>query len=192
VLIRQADLLGIASGAITLAFRRWYAPTVKAGGTLKTAVGVLAIDAVDAVDEDDITDATAAAAGYPSRSALLADLAKRPAATTYCIRLRLAGPDPRVALRARADLSTADREDIARTLARLDARSKEGPWTEAVLQTISAHPGRRAADLARRLRMDKAKLKLNVRKLKELGLTESLEVGYRLSPRGEALLRALL
>ena len=28
--------------------------------------------------------------------------------------------------------------------------------------------------------------KRNVRKLKELGLTESLEVGYRLSPRGEA------
>jgi ribosomal protein S19E (S16A) len=27
-----------------------------------------------------------------------------------------------------------------------------------------------------------------VRKLKELGLTESLEVGYRLSPRGRALL----
>jgi hypothetical protein len=28
-----------------------------------------------------------------------------------------------------------------------------------------------------------------VRKLKELGLTESLPVGYRLSPRGEAYLR---
>ena len=30
--------------------------------------------------------------------------------------------------------------------------------------------------------------KTDVRKLKELGLTESLEVGYRLSPRGRALL----
>jgi len=30
-----------------------------------------------------------------------------------------------------------------------------------------------------------------VRKLKELGLTESLEVGYRLSPRGVAVLRAI-
>jgi hypothetical protein len=28
--------------------------------------------------------------------------------------------------------------------------------------------------------------------LKNLGLTESLEVGYRLSPRGEALLKVLL
>jgi hypothetical protein len=31
--------------------------------------------------------------------------------------------------------------------------------------------------------------KLDVRKLKELGLTESLPVGYRLSPRGEFLLQ---
>ena len=30
--------------------------------------------------------------------------------------------------------------------------------------------------------------KVNVRKLKGLGLAESLEVGYRLSPRGRALL----
>jgi hypothetical protein len=33
--------------------------------------------------------------------------------------------------------------------------------------------------------------KTDVRKLKGLGLTESLEVGYRLSPRGVALLAAL-
>jgi hypothetical protein len=32
--------------------------------------------------------------------------------------------------------------------------------------------------------------KLNVRKLKALGLTESLEVGYRLSPRGAAFLQS--
>jgi hypothetical protein len=32
---------------------------------------------------------------------------------------------------------------------------------------------------------------LNVRKLKHLGLTESLGTGYRLSPRGEALLDSL-
>jgi hypothetical protein len=31
--------------------------------------------------------------------------------------------------------------------------------------------------------------KRDVRKLKELGLTESLEVGYRLSPRGRAYRR---
>jgi predicted transcriptional regulator len=41
------------------------------------------------------------------------------------------------------------------------------------------------------LEVDKVRFKANVRKLKALGLTESLEVGYRLSPRGEAVLRKL-
>ena len=36
--------------------------------------------------------------------------------------------------------------------------------------------------------MEKLKFKSNVRRLKALGLTESLEVGYRLSPRGQAWL----
>jgi hypothetical protein len=36
--------------------------------------------------------------------------------------------------------------------------------------------------------MERLPFKANVRKLKALGLTESLDIGYRLSPRGEALL----
>jgi len=51
-------------------------------------------------------------------------------------------------------------------------------------------PRTRAGDLAAGMGMERRALKGNVRKLKELGLTESLEVGYRLSPRGRALLRA--
>jgi Mn-dependent DtxR family transcriptional regulator len=47
----------------------------------------------------------------------------------------------------------------------------------------------RAADLAKHLGRDRKSFKTDVRKLKELGLTESLEVGYRLSPRGRAWLR---
>jgi hypothetical protein len=38
---------------------------------------------------------------------------------------------------------------------------------------------------------EKLPFKRDVRKLKELGLTESLLVGYRLSPRGRALLAGL-
>jgi hypothetical protein len=45
----------------------------------------------------------------------------------------------------------------------------------------------RAAELAAAVGRDRHRFKLDVRKLKELGLTESLEVGYRLSPRGRAL-----
>jgi hypothetical protein len=49
----------------------------------------------------------------------------------------------------------------------------------------------RAADLAASVGREKHPFKLDVRKLKELGLTESLEVGYRLSPRGRAVMEGL-
>jgi hypothetical protein len=39
--------------------------------------------------------------------------------------------------------------------------------------------------------LDTHAFKLNVRKLKNLGLTESLGTGYRLSPRGAAVLERL-
>ncbi|HEX5894931.1 MAG TPA: hypothetical protein VFY47_01300 [Thermoleophilaceae bacterium] len=71
-------------------------------------------------------------------------------------------------------------------LARLDAASRHGPWTAAALDLIAERPGTRAPDLAASLGRETARFKADVRKLKELGLTESLEVGYRLSPRGRA------
>ena len=49
----------------------------------------------------------------------------------------------------------------------------------------------RAGDLADAAGMVRKDFKGRVRKLKALGLTESLAVGYRLSPRGEAVLAAL-
>ncbi len=49
----------------------------------------------------------------------------------------------------------------------------------------------RAPDLAASLGRDTQPFKRDVRKLKELGLTESLKVGYSLSPRGRAWLAAL-
>ena len=39
--------------------------------------------------------------------------------------------------------------------------------------------------------MDNADFKINNRKLRGLSLTESLSVGYRLSPRGAAVLERL-
>jgi DNA-binding IclR family transcriptional regulator len=59
-----------------------------------------------------------------------------------------------------------------------------------VLEIIGRRPATRAADLAAELGRDLVTFKRDVRKLKELGLTESLEVGYRLAPRAAALARA--
>jgi hypothetical protein len=80
-------------------------------------------------------------------------------------------------------------EAIDERLDRLDTAAGS-PWTRATLGLIREHPATRAADLAVQLGMERAPFKENVRKLKRLGLTISLEKGYRLSPRGEAFLRA--
>jgi acyl dehydratase len=184
VLFRQ-DVLGrIGEGEVTLAFRRWRRPSVKAGGTLRTRVGVLAIESVEVVDEDEVTDADARRAGAEGREALLAALPGEGA--LHRIEFRLAGPDPRIALRERSDISPTERAQIDARLTRLDAASRHGPWTATVLTLIAERPGTRAPDLAASLGRETARFKADVRKLKELGLTESLQVGYRLSPRGRA------
>ena len=188
MLLPRAVLDGIAAGTITLAFRRWQRPTVRAGGRLRTAIGELAIDTVDVVSERDLTARDASRAGFDSLDALRASLhAPERDRRLYRVRLRLAGPDPRVALRERTARSAAELEEIRTRLARLDRVSRHGAWTARVLGLIAAHPGVRAAELAARVGRPMLAFKADVRKLKELGLTESLEVGYRLSPRGRAL-----
>ena len=58
-----------------------------------------------------------------------------------------------------------------------------------MLELIRARPATRAPDLAASLGRETKSFKTDVRKLKTLGLTESLVVGYRLSPRGETFLQ---
>jgi hypothetical protein len=107
--------------------------------------------------------------------------------TLYRVRFHVAGPDPRLALRDQDTLGADDVAALQRRLARLDDRA-DGAWTTRVLQLIAAHPGVRAGDLAAELGRERLAFKADVRRLKALGLTESLEVGYRLSPRGRAWL----
>jgi hypothetical protein len=185
MLFRPADLAAIASGEVTVALRRWKRPMVKPGGSQKTPAGVIAFDAVERID--DITPEDARRAGFEDPGAAWAMLRKREG-DLYRVTLRLAGPDPRVALRADAALDAAARADIDARLARLDKASSHGAWTEATLRAIERAPGVRAADLAEALGRERLPFKVDVRKLKALGLTESLEVGYRLSPRGRAYL----
>jgi len=191
MLIRQDVLERIAAGEVTLAFRRWRRPTVKAGGTLRTAVGVLAIEAVDEVNEDIVSAADARAAGHASPADLKAALGTQREGVLYRIRLRLAGNDPRRALGLDTQMDQEDIAQLQARLARLDARAAAGPWTLAVLEALAAQPGLRAAVLAQQLGVEKEWLKVQMRKLKELGLTQSLKTGYCLSPRGEAALRRL-
>ncbi len=189
VLLKQDVLKRIARGEVDLQFRRWKRPTVKANGTLKTSVGMLAIERVEPVRLTDITAEDARRAGHPSRRALL-ELLRGREGRLYRITLRLAGDDPRIALRERTARG-ADLDALRAKLARMDANSPLGPWTRDYLEMIESMEGIRAPDLAQRVGLETQPFKARVRRLKELGLTESLRVGYRISLRGRSLLEAL-
>jgi hypothetical protein len=182
-----AVLRGVSAGSIDRAFRRWDRPRVKAGGRQRTALGVIGFTAVDTVARDELTAVDATRAGFVSIDRLLAVLDRRPERPIFRIGLELVGPDPRVALRE-ALPDARELDEIVRRLDRLDQASRHGPWTGAVLTAIGERAGTPAVDLAAAFGRQKMPFKLDVRKLKELGLTESLRPGYRLSPRGESVL----
>jgi len=190
MLIKDAILEDIKAGSITLLFRRWKKRGAKAGGTQMTQGGVIGIDAVDVVTEDEITDLDARDAGYASGEDLIEHLNYRDD-PIYRIRVYFAGEDPRKALRENHDLSEAEIAEVIEKLRKLDDNSRRGAWTQPYLQIIHDHPATYSGVLARSLGIEIPQFKPWVRKLKALGLTESLDVGYRLSPRGEKVLTAL-
>jgi hypothetical protein len=188
VLFKQRLWAGLADGTVTCTFRRWRRPLAKPGGSHRTPAGMLRVDAVAVVDPARISDGDARRAGFAGRAELLRELDRRGDAPVYRVDFHLAGPDPREALRRADSMAEEGWAELTRRLARLDRASPHGPWTTSVLRLIRDRPGVRAADLAAAAGRDRASFKIDVRKLKELGLTESLQVGYRLSPRGWALL----
>jgi len=192
MLIDMKTLDAIVEGRVTLVFRKWRRPTVRAGGTLRTARGVLGIDSIKPTAQSAITALDARKAGYCSRTALLNELDRRKMGVVYRIAIRPVGDDPRIALRKRTRLRPEEVATLRATLARLDKVSRTGPWTLGVLAEIRRHPDLPAAQLAKILDCEKDRLKLNVRKLKNLGLTESRSPGYRISPRGRAVLTRIL
>ena len=191
MLFRRRSLDGIRAGEITLAFRRWDRPRARAGGRQRTVVGELTIDSVEPVDRAAITAADAAHAGHASLEELFAELDARGDSQIWRIELRWAGEDPRRSLREQAALDDAELGRLRARLERFDQASRHGAWTRITLEAIAANPGLRAEDLAGQLGREKLPFKRDVRKLKELGLTESLLVGYRLSPRGQVVLAGL-
>jgi len=187
VIFTVDSMRGIAEGRITLAFRRWQSPRVKVGTRQRNSMGVIEIRSVDRVDA--ISEADARAAGFVDAAEALGVIDRNSrGGSLYRIGLRYVGADPRITLREHADLAP---DELAALRGRLQRMDRGGAWTESYLRLIAANPGVVARELAPQVGIDRDPFKIRVRRLKDLGLTESLEVGYRISPRGEALLRAL-
>lgn len=190
MLLRRAVLDGIVDGTIDRVFRRWRRPSVRVGTHQRTAVGVIEVTSLDEITLDAISDEDAGLAGAGSADEVKRTLAERDG-TIYRIGVAYAGPDPRVELRRQPIETEEAFAEVAARLARYDASSHHGPWTVAVLRAIEASPGTPAAELAEGFGRQKQPFKTDVRKLKELGLTESLNPGYRLSRRGRSYLERL-
>lgn len=185
MLFPNADLERIVSGEIDLAFRRWKRRMHVPGGRQRTRFGVIEFVAVDRVDPASLTedDATRAGTSLPRLLAFL----ERKDGDVYRIQLRFGGPDERVTLRESAP-SAQEVAEVIERLAGMDRRSKRGPWTQQHLELIEARPAELAETIAASIGREKKPFKADIRRLKELGLTESLPTGYRLSPRGRAVL----
>jgi hypothetical protein len=191
MLFRKRFWAGIEDGSVTLAFRRWERSRVVTGRRRRTPVGIVEVLAVDEVDPTAITADEAARAGYASAGEVRRALGEEDGRPVFRIEFRrVPGPDPRAELAADADLDAEAVAEIDARLERLDRASRQGPWTMQTLALIASRPEVRAEDLAAMVGREKPPFKLDVRKLKNLGLTESLRVGYRLSPRGRSYLRA--
>ncbi len=186
MLFRRDVLDGIVSGRIDRVYRRWSEPRARVGGRQRTQVGVIEFTSVEPADLASLGEADAAASGHPSLEALIA--AQAGTGELYRIGVRHIGEDPRIALRESTTVDADERRAIDARLAGMDARSPRGPWARDTLRLLAENPGVRAADLAATAGVETQPWKRDVRKLKELGLTESLELGYRLSPRGRAYL----
>jgi len=189
MLFEQRYRQAIADGSVTLTFRRWRRRQVVVGHRYRTAAGRIEVEAVDVVEPSSITDAEARRAGAQSAAELMAGLRGGEDLPLYRVRFHAVDePDPRDELAATSELSAEDVVELDRQLDRLDASSSHGPWTAESVALIAARPAVRAGDLADSVGREMAPFKLDVRKLKARGLTISLEVGYRLSPRGERYL----
>ena len=183
---------GLADGSITLTFRTWKRPQAKVGGHYRVGSVTIEVDGIEPVEVGSISDADAQRAGEPDAAAMRRRLGIADGEVWRIEFHRLVGePDRRAELAADDDLSEDDLAAVANRLDRLDRASPAGPWTRVVLDLIDANPGVVSTELAATLGRDRLSFKTDVRKLKALGLTESLTTGYRLSPRGRVVHRAL-
>lgn len=186
---------GIVDGAVRLTFRLWDKPHVKAGGRYRVhPIGVVEVKAVERVTVGQISEADAQAGGFASRDELIAYLA--PVAKTklteatpvFRVEFVHGGDGDRVAIALEKELSAEALAELEKRVGRLE---RDGKWVRKVMTLIEKHPRVAASQLAKKLARETEPFKIDVRKLKKLGLTQSFEVGYEVSPRGRTFLKKM-
>jgi hypothetical protein len=190
MLFTAATLRGLTQGRVSCTYRRWEVVRPKVGSRFTTSAGVVEVTSITRADEQQLTEREAAEAGFDSVAELLKWCSAKGNGDLYRIGIALAGPDPRTELRRTDNLDAADIATLNAKLDRMD-RAADQAWTRNTLRQIQRLPGVVSTELAAEVGQERRTYKLRVRRLKSRGLTESLERGYRLSPRGQAYLAAL-
>jgi hypothetical protein len=193
LLFKKPFHAGLVGGSIRVTFRAWDKPHVRVGGRYRChPIGVLEVDAVSKVRLRDVTAMDATLAGFASLDELLAFIRTGPRGDAmtddselFRIELHHGGDGDRVEIALDDQLTDDDIAALAGKLARFDGKK---PWTRETLRLIAKHPRVAASQLAKKLGRETLPFKIDVRKLKKLGLTQSFEVGYEVSPRGRAFL----
>lgn len=180
----------IRTGRITRTYRAWKRPQAKLGNRYNLAPdGVIEVHRIAQVLLRDITDTNARKAGFPNKEKLISYLKHPVDEPVYQVDFTYVGAG-RVRSPVIDPASSEVAAELVIKLGNMDQRA-ESAWTETTLTLIKARPGKRAADLAPVLGWPTATFKSQVRKLKALGLTLSLETGYQLSPRGNQVLEEI-
>jgi hypothetical protein len=180
----------IRSGEIRCTVRIWQRPHAKVGGRYALGAGAVVVDRIHETHADGITPALARRCGFTSVADALKTAKHGTGERVFIIEFHY---DGKARARSKPVTGVVSAEELAKVAQRLDAmdrRAQSGAWTQATLRAIEARPGVRAANLALALERPRDEFKRDVRKLKNLGLTLSLEIGYRLTPKGQALLAA--
>jgi hypothetical protein len=157
----------VADGSITVTYRAWKRPQVKVGGHYRVGAATVEVSAIEVVGRDAVPEDGLAWIGD--------------AETVYRVDFHPVTPRP--------EKPPLPFDEIEARLDRMDQRSSFGPWTRVTLGVIRDNPGVVSTKLAELVGRERFDFKADVRKLKALGLTQSLEVGYRLTPLGEEHVR---
>lgn len=177
----------IRRGEITSTVRIWHRPRVVVGHRYAFAPGSIEVDRIHEIDFESITPALARRCGFASLVDLLKTAKHGAGERVFLIDFHYV--DEPVERAPRSLPSSTELADLLHRLDAMDRRATQ-PWTRQILRLIAKHPGTRAPDLADTLGRERDDFKRDVRKLKALGLTISLEVGYELSPRGRRVLQS--
>lgn len=191
LLFQKRFLAGLTEGSITLTFRHWDKPKVRPGGRYRChPIGVVQVDDLRKIRVGEISENDASRAGFTSLADLLKYLGEMRDGLendheVYRVELHYGGDGDRVEAAMQSDLSDADVEEIRARLEKMD-RASDKPWTRTTMKLIESTPRVAASKLAAKMGQETLPFKARVVKLKKLGLTQSFEVGYEISPRGRA------